>query len=99
MQEREEEEGGEKVFFDPNKERGEDMSRVSKDALEKYKKEQEEKAAKDNPLVAILQEIRNLIRGEVDSKKTKETATNKEAMTNKEKAEAADNSNQSNQTK
>lgn len=91
--------GGEKVFFDPNKERGEDMSRVSKDALEKYKKEQEEKAAKDNPLVAILQEIRNLIRGEVDSKKTKETATNKEAMTNKEKAEAADNSNQSNQTK
>lgn len=91
--------GGEKVFFDPNKERGEDMSRVSKDALEKYKKEQEEKAAKDNPLVAILQEIRNLIRGEVDSKKTKETATNQNAMTAKEKAEAADNSNQSNQTK
>lgn len=91
--------GGEKVFFDPNKERGEDMSRVSKDALEKYKKEQEEKAAKDNPLVAILQEIRNLIRGEVDSKKTKETATNQNAMTAKEKAEAADNSNQSNGTK
>lgn len=88
--------GGEKVFFDPNKERSEDMSSVSKDALEKYKKEQEEKAAKDNPLVAILQEIRNLIRGEVDNKKTKETATNKNAMTNEEKAEAADNSNQSN---
>ena len=91
--------GGEKVFFDPNKERGEDMSRVSKDALEKYKKEQEEKAAKDNPLVAILQEIRNLISGEVDKRKTQETGTNQSVMTNKEKAEAADNSNQSNQTK
>lgn len=89
--------GGEKVFFDPNKERGEDMSRVSKDALEKYQKEQEEKAAKDNPLVAILQEIRNLIRGEVDSKKTKETGKNEKTMTKEEQAKAADNSNQSNQ--
>lgn len=89
--------GGEKVFFDPNAEPGEDMSKSSKEALEKYKKEQEEKAAKENPLVAILQEIRNLIRGEVDKKNTKDTNKNQNALTTDEKSKVSD-SNQSNQT-